>query len=398
MLIAGIIAEYNPFHNGHAYHIARTKQNGAEAVVAVMSDNFVQRGEPALLSKRSRAEAAVRCGADLVIELPVPWSCGNAQSFARGGVSLVRALGCVDILSFGSESGNNELLCKAAEAVNSAKTFLLLKEKLKEGLSFASARESAVSELYGEETASVISSPNDTLAVEYITEIQKQNAKLKPFAVKRLGASHDSRSTDDKGFSSASNIRGLIKSGGDWQNFIPKESAEIISREINCGKAPSDYKKLETAVLVALRGASAESLRKLPDISEGIENRILSAARSSSTLEELFDTAKTKRYSHARIRRIVLHGFLGVSAYLQDGMPPYIRVLALNNKGREILKCAKDTAALPIIARPQEIASLGQYERDVFAAECTASDIFELSLPVPGPCGTELTGQIYYGV
>jgi predicted nucleotidyltransferase len=398
MLIAGIIAEYNPFHNGHAYHIARTKQNGAEAVVAVMSSNFVQRGEPALLSKRSRAEAAVRCGADLVIELPVPWSCGNAQSFARGGVSLLCALGCVDILSFGSECGSTELIRVAVEAVSSEKTVLLLKEKLREGLSFASARECAVSELYGEETASVISSPNDTLAVEYIAEIKRQNDMLKPSAVKRLGASHDSGTPDEKGFASASHIRGLIKSGGDWINFVPEESAKVISREIHSGKAPSDYKKLETAVLAALRVSSAESFLWLPDISEGIENRIISAARSASTLDELFDAAKTKRYSHARIRRIVLHVFLGITSCLQNGVPPYIRVLALNGKGREILKIAQDTATLPIIARPQEIASLGQYERDVFAAECKASDLYELSLPVPGPCGAEFTGQIYYGV
>ena len=397
MLIAGIIAEYNPFHNGHAYHIARTRERGADAVVAVMSSNFVQRGEPALLSKRARAEAAVRCGADLVVELPLPWCCANAQSFARGGVSLLSALGCVDFLSFGSECGSDKLILNAVEAVNNPKTNAWLKEILSTGMPFAAAREEAVRTLYGNDTAAVLSTPNDTLAVEYLSESIKQNSRLKPLAISRFGASHDSHSADEKGFASASQIRSLIREDGEWQENVPTESAAVISREIKRGAAPSDYKKLEAAVLVSLRGTSPEKLCTLPDISEGIENRIVSAARSAATLEELFDKVKTKRYSHARIRRIVLHHFLGVTAQLQSGIPPYLRVLALNGRGRIILKTAKETASLPIVIKPQEIAVLDAYAQSVFAAECAASDIFELSLPVPGPCGSEFTGQIYYG-
>jgi predicted nucleotidyltransferase len=398
MLIAGIISEYNPFHNGHAYHIAQTRQKGAQAVVVVMSGNFVQRAEPALLSKRSRAEAAVRCGADLVIEMPLPWCSGNAQSFARGGVSLLRALGCVDILSFGSESGDAELLADAVKAVNLPETKAVLKQKLGEGLPFAAARETAVREASGDDAASVLASPNDTLAVEYILESQKQKCRFEFLAVKRFGAFHDSDLNGKTGFASASHIRRLIKSGDGWEKFVPGESAEVISREISRGAAPSDYKKLETAVLVSLRGATPEALKAFPDISEGLENRIISAARSSATLEELFDSAKTKRYSHARIRRVVLHSFLGVSAYLQSGTPPYLRVLVLNGRGREILKAAKSTASVPIVTKPQEIACLDSYANSIFSTECAASDIFELSLPVPGPCGGEFTGQIYYGV
>ncbi len=397
MLIAGIIAEYNPFHNGHAYHLARTKEIGVDAVVTVMSSNFVQRGEPALLSKRARAETAVRCGADLVLELPLPWCCANAQSFARGGVSLLSALGCVDVLSFGSESGSAEHLFNAVEAIDNPKTRSILKDNLTAGLPFAAAREAAVRECYGIETAAVLSKPNDTLAVEYISEIVKQNSNLKPLAIARFGASHDSNKPNEQGFASASHIRALIRSGDAWQENVPPVSEEIISREIVRGAAPSYYKKLEAAVLVAIRGATPEKLRTLPDISEGIENRIIAAARNAATLDELFDGAKTKRYSHARIRRIVLHNFLGVTAQLQAGAPPYLRVLALNGRGREILKITKETAKLPIVTKPQEIAALDTYSRSIFTAECTASDIFALSLPVPLPCGSEYTGQIYYG-
>ena len=190
MSTAGIVAEYNPFHNGHAYHITRTRENGASAVVCVMSSWFVQRGETALMHPNARARMALMNGADLVVSLPVPWACAAAQTFARGAVGLLDAMGCVDTLSFGSECADVTLLRAASRAVDDYTVRESLRANLLSGVSFASARQRAVEEL-DPRVASVLSSPNDTLAVEYIRAIDKLKSDLTPFAVKREGAGQD---------------------------------------------------------------------------------------------------------------------------------------------------------------------------------------------------------------
>ena len=191
MKIAGIIAEYNPFHGGHAYQIEQTRKAGASHIVAVMSGNYVQRGEPAFLEKHARAEMALHGGADLVLELPVPWSCARAQDFARAGVSLLHAMGCVELLSFGSECGSTALLCETAQALESPEMRDCLRGCLDEGMSLPAAREKAAAQCLGKEAAALLQGANDALAFEYLRALKSLHSPIRPLAVLRKGARHD---------------------------------------------------------------------------------------------------------------------------------------------------------------------------------------------------------------
>lgn len=394
MIVAGIVAEYNPFHHGHAYQLEQTKLAGATHTVAVMSGNFVQRGEPAIAFKHARAKMALANGVDLVVELPAPWAGSAAMTFARGAVSLLDALGFVNLLSFGSESGDTALLQTAAKAVASEQlNGGAIKANTAQGISFAAAREAAVRELFGHSVADVLKNPNDTLAVEYIRTLNEIKSTIKPLAIKRIGVGHDQIDTADA-YASASQIRQRIAAGDDYESLLPKASLCVLKEELAAGRAPASYARLETAVLYAMRTISAADLAKAPDISEGIENRIAQAVQKATTLEQLFALAKTKRYTHARIRRIVLQSFLGIEAKDCDGAPPYIRVLAVSNKGKELLRLARKTATLPIIMKAADVAKLDERAKHIFALECCAADIFALSLPVPMPCGNEQKSNV----
>lgn len=390
MNIYGIIAEFNPFHNGHKYLLDKAKESSDSAAVVVMSGNFTQRGEPAILEKHQRAKAALMCGADLVIELPVAFSVSGAQTFARGGVKLLSSLGSVNTLLFGSESGDTSRLSKTAEILNDSQVHNEIYELVKTGVTFAAAREGAVRNIYGDDCADVLKYPNDNLAVEYICALNALRSKIKPEAVRRKGVLHDALQTDG-GFASASFIREKIMNGGSAEGLLPAVSYEILKENLEKGFAPADYKKLDIAVLAFLRKATREDFINVPDVSEGIENRILSGARNARTLNEAFDNAKTKRYTHARIRRIVLCAFLGLRKTDTASGMPYLRVLGFSQKGRGILHEAKKTAALPIVMRACDIQSLDETAKRAFYLESTATDIFNLALPEIRPCGTEMT-------
>lgn len=395
MKAAGIVAEYNPFHKGHAYHIEQTRLAGATHIAAVMSGNFVQRGEPAIMLKHARAKAALAGGVDLVLELPLPWAIAGARTFAFGAVSLLNALGCVELLSFGSESGDAAALEETLEALSGENLNDLVRIKQKNGLSYASAREKAVRELFGEGPATPLRNPNDTLAVEYLRALKELGAPMRPLAVRRAGARHDEQ-TANGSFASASKIREDIRNGKPVGRYLPEASARVLLEETEKKRAPSSYTRLETAVLCSLRTQKAEGIAEAPDVSEGIENRIYEAAARAASLEEVFALAKTKRYSHARIRRVVLSSFLGVTAADASGSPPYIRVLGFNEKGRELLRTARETAALPVVMRASDIDGLGDRAKRIFDRECVSTDIYALSLPEPLPCGAEKTANVVF--
>lgn len=390
MNIYGIIAEFNPFHNGHKYLIDKAKDSPDSAAVVVMSGNFTQRGEPAILEKHQRAKAALLCGADLVIELPVAFSVSGAQTFARGGVKLLDSLGLVNTLLFGSESGDISRLSKTAEILNDSQVQNEIYEFVKTGVTFAAAREGAVRKIYGDGCADILKKPNDNLAVEYICALNSLHSKIKPEAVRRRGVSHDGLQSDGC-FASASFIREQIINGGSAEGLLPPASYELLKASSENGFAPADYKKLDIAVLAFLRKATREDFINVPDVSEGIENRILSGARNARTLNEVFDNAKTKRYTHARIRRIVLCAFLGIRNTDNESGLPYLRVLGFSQKGREILHEAKKTASLPVVMRASDIQCLDETAKRTFYLESTATDIFNLTLPEIRPCGTEMT-------
>ena len=395
MKIGGIVAEYNPFHNGHKYQIEKSKELGELThVVAVMSSNYVQRGETALVSKWSRAEMVVKNGVDLVIEMPTLWSTSYAQRFALGGVSLLDALGCVDTLSFGSECGDIDELIACKNAINSEAVEEMLKENLEMGLSFASARAAALRSVCGNRFFDILDGANNTLGIEYLNALDTLNSRITPMTIKRTGASHDSVMRSEN-FASASEIRRLmLENNSEWERYVPQSVVDIYNREKENLTAPCTNQKLEFSILCCMRQLRVEDIAQSPDISEGIEFRIHDAALKASSLEELYSLAKTKRYSHARIRRIVLHAFLGFTAADYKKNPPYIHVLAMNDSGKEILKEAKEKAKLPIVTKASDFDNLDEYGKHVFSLEDMCTDVYSLASPVILPCGREKTNGI----
>jgi len=393
----GIIAEYNPFHNGHALHISKIKERSSGGIVVVMSGQFVQRGEPALLDKWKRAEMALRNGADLVLELPLPWAMAPAETFARGGVSLLQALGCVETICFGCESDRPDELNGIAEALLSEGFPARVQALLPTGRTFARLRGEALSQLGVD--PSPLDSPNNTLAVEYLRANRSLKAGLVPLAIQRKGASHDSKEPGE-GLCSASYLRTLLHGFSEdalfpsdtaLSPFMPENARGILLREIEEGKAPSSADRLERGVLSVLRRMTAQELEPLPDISEGLHNRLYAAVQSSCSVQEILEKTKTKRYTMARIRRIIFSAYLGVPADFSKRLPPYLRVLGVGKRGQEILSTARKAASLPLLLRYADVRKLDDFGRAVFELECRAGDLFALSLPSIAPCARDKT-------
>ncbi len=376
MKVAGIIAEYNPFHNGHAALIEKARAAGATHIVAVMSGNFVQRGEPAAFDYSVRTAAALNCGADLVIQLPAVYAVSGAQSFARAGVEILDALGFVDEIVFGSECADIDKIRIAAKAVYSQEINDIIVSELSKGVTFAVARENALAEI-SPESAGVIRQPNNILGVEYAAALDRIQSKIKPATFGRVGAGHGESGIFGS-VASASYIRELIANGENWNKLVPEKAFDYYKKAISDEDSLLDYRKFETAVLYKMRTVSLHELAKSPDISEGIENRIFAAARQASTLEELYSLAKTKRYTHARIRRIVVNTAIGITAEDLKIPAPYIRILGFNGAGAGLLKTAKESARLPVMVKTADITEMDKSAKRVFEIECRAGDIYSL--------------------
>ncbi len=374
MQAAGIICEYNPFHTGHKYQIEETKKNiGSDgAIVCLMSGGFVQRGQCAMFDKYVRAEAAVRNGADLVLELPVTSAISSAEGFASGAVDIMQKLGFVDVLSFGCESGNTEPLKAAAEALRSEQFGEKLRNQLDSGISFAAARQAAVAEL-DEKAADALSRPNDILAVEYIKALN--GTDIAPLAVARRGAEHDGVAVGS--FNSASEIRRLIAAGDEgWKRYVPEAAVELIKNEIGLGKVYS-MENAERAVLYRLRTMTNEDFDALPFGSEGLNIRLMHAARSSTTTAEVLEKTKTKRYAHSRIRRMMLCAYLGITVSDITLKSPYVRVLAFNDTGRKLIRQSQ----IPLLQLGKQANKMGENAKKYFTLECRCSDLLSLCLP-----------------
>ena len=369
---AAVIAELNPLHTGHEYLLEQLRESGAERVVLIMSGNFVQRGDYAVFDKFDRDAAAVECGADLVVELPLPWAMAGAQTFAKGGAALARALGGVDTLAFGCECGDAEALTQVAQTLRQPAFSQAVKAELSGGVSFAAARQNACEKLMGASYAALLSSPNNALAVEYIAALQ--GSGIEPFAVKRVGAGHDSAKPTDGEPLSGSLLREKLRRGEDVSAFVPPSLLSCPHTEVN---------RLDTAVLAKLRAMQQTEFSCAPDLSEGLENRIFAASRKAGSLEELFALSKTKRYPLARIRRIVWSLFLGVTAQDAQLEPLYLRVLAANETGKTLLT----GCTLPVLARAAQTAQLDERGRHIFELECAADDVFGLCFTEPRAAG-----------
>lgn len=380
MAVAGIIAEYHPFHRGHAWQIEQVRSRLGEntAVVAAMSGNFVQRGEFAVFSKHARAEMALRGGADLVLELCAPWSSATAERFAQGGVSLLAATGVVTHLAFGCESGEIAPLLKTVESLEDERFSKLLHEHLAEGMSFAAARQATLEELAGE-AAQCLAAPNNALAVEYLRALKIFDPSIQPLALPRIGAAHDSEELGQ--YPSASAIRRVLLEGGDWQSFVSERTAEIMLREINAGRAPVTMKHCERAILSHLRRMREDDFLPYDGGGEGLYRRFYAAVRSARSIGELLEAAKTKRYPMARLRRMLLHSYLGILPAAQGETPPYLRVLGANARGRVLLRQMKQTASLPIITKPAQVRDMDERIQACFLREAACTDLYTLAMP-----------------
>ena len=376
MKICGIVCEYNPFHNGHRALIDECRRQFGDdsAVVCVMSGDFVQRGEAAAFLKHDRARAAVAGGADLVLELPLPWSLAGAETFARGAVGLLGASGIVTHLCFGSESGDLPLLRETAQTLSRPELDELLPAAMSDGTPYAAARQKAVETLMGK-PAAALTRPNDILAVEYLKALTQQGLSMEILAVPRRGALHDGAEEDV--LPSAALLRKKLRAGESIRPWMPEAACAALEE----GEGPVDPAAVGTALLSRLRALPEDAFAAAPDVSEGLENRVYRAARTEPTPEDVVAAASGKRYPKARIRRICACAALGVRAADAAGIPPYLRVLAANGRGLALLREMEERAALPVLTKPAHVRELGERAERVFTLGAGAADLCALGLP-----------------
>lgn len=389
MKLAAVVCELDPLHFGHQWLFRQAKER-ADGLVCVLSGNFVQRGEPALLDKWARTKLALENGGDLVLELPLPWACAGAERFAAGAVHLASALGNVELLAFGSEISDTALLEKIAEALLSPEFSQAFASLPDNGQTFARRREEALCALLGLEVLPALRSPNATLAIEYLKALKRENSPITPLAFPRQGAGHD-LSSDGSQFRSASELRTLFRRGRPLGGLAPETTVSLLEELAKKGAAPAEPERLERSILCSLRIMEPTDFAALPDVSEGLENRLFEAARRACSLEEFYELAKSKRYTHARIRRLALYAFLGVTGSL-PALPPYLRVLGMTDKGERILKEA--SPALPLAVRAADFEKLGGQSLELFRLEARAGDLYALALPRPTPCGRDYTEKL----
>ena len=356
---AGIVAEYNPFHNGHRRHIEKTRElTGCDAVLAVMSGNFAQRGEPCICDKYQRTKMALMGGVDLVLELPAVYAVSSAEVFAKGAVEILEETGC-DFLSFGAENDDLKRLCEIAGFLKSDRLNIIVNEKLKCGKSYPRAVSEAMSENgYFE----FYKSPNNILAVEYIKALNK----MTPIAVKREGSMHD-------GKGSASDVREKMRLNAPYKDLVPGFCLPVLS-----GAKIPDKEIFESLILYRLRTMTEEELKNTPDVGEGLENRIKKAAKKCTSFSGLCEEIKTKRYTMARIRRILTNALLHIKKDDIKKPPEYIRVLGMNEKGMSVLSEIKKTSRLPIITKTADAKMCDMLKTDILA-----SDIYSLLTKTP---------------
>lgn len=404
MKVLGVVTEYNPFHNGHKYHIEKSKEiTGCQATIAVMSGHFLQRGEPALLDKWRRGEMAIHSGVDLVIEIPTVYACSTAEFFSYGSLQLLNGTGIVTDLSFGSEHGELPLLQHIAEIlVKSPKKYEhYLKTALDKGCLFPVARSKALGLYINEEKSfdqarageleKVLKSPNNILAIEYLKNIIRTKSPIKPHTIQRISASYHDRSIQGS-IASATAIREHLRSGKDigiLAGVLPGASYNLLESAIREGAAPIFTHHFQDILLALLRRSAPRDLQSIFDVKEGIENRLYEGGKRSSSMEELLESVKTKRYTYTRIQRILMHLLLDLRRedllrYNQKGGPKYLRILAFNDRGRSLLKKMKKESTLPIITNLKHYQPESPLEKSMLEYDLRATDLFTLAMTNSG--------------
>ena len=384
--VVGIIAEYNPLHNGHFHHLARAREeSGARGVVVVLSSYFVQRGEPAMVDKWARTAMALACGADVVLELPTVFSCHNAGVFANAAVDLLAALGGVTHVAFGMEEPQGDLetlgaiLMEEPEAFKSA-----LQRFLQEGFSFVESRSRALETLVPG-SASLLRGSNNTLALAYCCRIRSRGYALRPVRIQRVGAGYHHR--DLAPLASATAVRESLRRG-DWGSLaltVPPASAALLRQARERGRTILDFDFLWRLTRFLIPRLGVEGLRGMAEMREGIEHLLMDAARRALSWDDLVQSCVSRRYPRGRVQRHILHILLGLKHWenraLQRLGPPYLRVLGVTPRGREILRRSRPSRNLPLIAKASPPP--GRWAQMVMAVEHRSAALWELGLPHP---------------
>ncbi len=343
--VLGIIAEYNPFHNGHLLHLEKSKKIcDAQYSVCVISGNFVQRGNTSIVNKWAKAEMALKSGVDLVLELPTLYSISSAENFAEGAIKLLNSLKIVDTVSFGSENSDINVLNRISSVLHEEpKQYLeLLNSELKKGLSFPKARENAILlYLNDKKYLNILNQPNNTLAIEYLKALKKYKSHISPISVKREKVFYNSNCIVDE-YASATAIRNMIinEQFNDIRKVVPTSSYNLLMNEIEKGHLVIDISKFEKEILYAIRRLSADDIKNIPEVTEGLENAIKNASNSCNNLAELINIVKSKRYTQTRIQRILLYILLNITKkdmYLSRKNIPYARILGYSPQGKELI-------------------------------------------------------------
>ncbi len=385
--VLGIISEYNPFHNGHLHHLNESKKiSHSDYSIAIMTGNFTQRGEPSIVDKWSKAKMAIESGVDLVIELPTLYAISSAENFASGAIKILNSLGIVDYISFGSESDDISVLNDVANVLcaepDEYKT--LLSHELSKGVSFPKAREKALMMYLNNvrRFANVLSSPNNILGIEYLKALKRQKSNIQPITVKREGTGHnDNIISSSSKIASASAIRNLCLSNdiSILQNVMPESSYNILNDNIKKGNVVNNLSAFDKEIIYTLRKMSTDEIANLPDVSEGLEFAIKSAANECNSVVELLSIVDTKRYTKTRIQRILLYAILGITKKdMQVSMnitKPYIRILGFNDKGKGILsEISKKNRRLELVSSVKKFVDKGpnknlklMMEKDIWA-------------------------------
>lgn len=385
MKIVGIIAEYDPFHSGHAWQIAQLRQQGYQRVVVCMSCSAVQRGGFSLLPPEVRVRAALKSGADLVVALPAPWSCASAERFAAGGVAVLSALGCVDTLAFGAEQADTQALISTARTLQTEEFRLALSRENQNGQSFAAAR-AAAAESVSAGAGRVLATPNNNLGVEYCKAILTQGSSLKPLAIQRQGAAHGGAPVGR--FASGTSLRELWRTQGPdaLEAYVPASALQLYRQARH---RALDQRAMDVALLSRLRAMAPQQLAEIRGVSEGLEYRLAEAVRTAPDLQTLYSSLKTRRYAHARLRRLVLDAALGFGTDLPE-LPPYIQVLGA--KPDAMTLCAE--ATLPCGSSLAKLEKQGSALLKTARAHAAAEDLAALCRCTPEPMGTAYTQKL----
>ena len=410
MKTVGLITEYNPFHNGHAYHIEKAKMlTGADRVIVVMSGDFVQRGAPAVMPKHLRAESALLSGASLILELPVCFATGSAEYFAQGSISLLNQLGCIDSICFGSECGDLHLLKEIAQilADEPIEYQTALRQALKEGASFPAARQKALN-IYSDKYSEILASPNNILGIEYLKALAKIHSKMEPFTIKRIGAGYHDMDIDGQ-FSSATAIRSDIYQLADVnsssesiplthiQTQVPSSCHELMKENYQT-RYPVKSDDFSLLLKAKLLSETADSLSHYLDMSPELANRILRLRNDYLSFEQFCDLLKTKELTRSRISRSFIHVLLGITNDWLTAMKapaPYARILGFRKDHADLLGILKRTSDIPLITSPAR-AVLADTAYQMLELDIYASDLYESVITdlYGTPFHNELTKQI----